>query len=255
MDNTLHNKAIVEQFTNQAVPFSLRHRQEDALNLMLRLSRVGASDTVLDVACGPGIVACAFAAVARHVTGIDITPAMLDRARSLQQENGLRNLAWECGDVATLPFPDDSFSIVVTRYSFHHFLSPAEVLREMARVCRPSGRVMVVDVSPAAEKLSAYDHFEKLRDPSHVHAFSPEDLRAFMAAAGLNQIESASYSLDMELEQQLAASFPNPGDADRVRELFRNDLGRDCLGVGAHLEGNEIRFAYPTTVIVATQPS
>lgn len=254
MAHSSHNEAIIDQFTRQAVPFSQRHHQEDLLGLMLRLSRVSADDTVLDVACGPGIVACAFAAIARHVTGLDITPAMLDRARALQQERGLRNLDWKCEDVTALPFADGSFSIVVTRYSFHHFLAPAEVLAEMVRVCRPDGRILVVDVSPVAAKISAYDRFEKLRDPSHVHALSPEGLLGLIADAGLTSVEAATYRLEMELEQHLAASFPNPGDADRIRQLFRDDLGRDLLGVGAHLRGSEIHFAYPTTAIVATKP-
>ncbi len=253
MDNSAHNQAIIDQFTRQAEPFSRRHSQQELLGLMLRLTRVGPNDAVLDVACGPGIVACAFAAVAQHVTGIDITPAMLNRARALQQESGLRNLVWKCADVDPLPFPDASFSLVITRYSFHHFLSPADVLAEMVRVCRPGGRVLVVDVSPAAGKLSAYDHFEKLRDPSHTHALSPEGLRALFTGSGLQNIGAASYHLQMELEEQLAASFPNPGDADRIRQLFRDDLGHDRLGVGARLEDRKIRFAYPTTAIVATK--
>ncbi|MGH9739509.1 MAG: class I SAM-dependent methyltransferase [Candidatus Acidiferrales bacterium] len=253
MDTSSHNEAIIEQFTRQAEPFSRRHGQQEMLDLMLRLSRVGSSDVVLDVACGPGIVACSFAAIARHVTGIDITPAMLDRARALQQERSLRNLEWKCGDVNPLPFSDGGFSLVVTRYSFHHFLSPADVLSEMVRVCRPGGRILVVDVGPAADKLSAYDHFEKLRDPSHVHALSPEALHRLIVSAGLLGIETAFYSLEMELEEQLTASFPNSGDADRIRQLFRDDLGKDRLGVGARLERGEIRFAYPTAAIVATK--
>ncbi len=50
---------------------------ESAFQLMLEAANVTAQDTVLDVACGPGLVSCAFAAKAEHVTGIDITPAMI----------------------------------------------------------------------------------------------------------------------------------------------------------------------------------
>jgi ubiquinone/menaquinone biosynthesis C-methylase UbiE len=48
------------------------------------------------------------------VTGIDLTPAMIERAKGLQKSKGLRNLSWHAGDVMTLPFPDDSFSLVFT---------------------------------------------------------------------------------------------------------------------------------------------
>lgn len=54
----------------------------------------------------------------------------------------------------------------------------------------------------------------------------------------------------MELEQQLQASFPNPKDVDNIPQLFREDLGQNRLGVGAHLQGEDIHFAYPVAVIV-----
>src|SRR5918994_641873 len=104
---TDHRDAILDQFTRQAVPFATAPgiKDEAALKLVVEYSGAGASDTVLDVACGPGILACAFARVAQHVTGIDITPAMLERARMLQDERGLTNVTWRQGDVLPLPFP------------------------------------------------------------------------------------------------------------------------------------------------------
>ena len=57
---------------------------------------------------------------------------------------GLSNLTWKVGDILPLPFVDEPFSLVLSRYSFHHFLDPKAVLSEMIRVCRPGGRVMVV---------------------------------------------------------------------------------------------------------------
>src|SRR5262245_59371585 len=116
-------------------------------------------------------MACAFAQIARHVTGIDLTPAMIDHARALQEAQKRANVTWHVGDVRPLPFADASFSLVFTRYSFHHFLDPRAVLAEMSRVCTPGGRMVVVDVFTSnAEQASAYNHMETLRDPSHVRA-------------------------------------------------------------------------------------
>ena len=137
-----HQRLILEQFTNQAVPFS--QMQNHSPELLLTASGAGPQDTVLDVACGPGLMACAFAKVARHVTGIDLTPAMIEQAKVMQQADGLTNLTWHVGDVQPLPFADGSFSLVFTRYSFHHFLDPKTVLAELVRVCSPGGRVVVV---------------------------------------------------------------------------------------------------------------
>jgi hypothetical protein len=54
----------------------------------------------------------------------------------------------------------------------------------------------------------------------------------------------------MELEASLRASFPEPGGADRLRALYRADVGVDALGVGAELRGDEIRFTYPIVIVV-----
>lgn len=54
----------------------------------------------------------------------------------------------------------------------------------------------------------------------------------------------------MELEAQIRASFPHPGDDEKMREIFRGDIGKDNLGVGAHRVGKEIHFAYPVLILV-----
>src|SRR5437879_13189122 len=88
-----HQDTIRDQFTKQAIPFSNAPgvRDEEALRLLVDFAGAGPDDTVLDVACGPGLVVCAFARVARHVTGIDLTPAMIERARGLQRTRGRRS--------------------------------------------------------------------------------------------------------------------------------------------------------------------
>src|SRR5262245_60608970 len=138
-----HTRQVVDQFSRQAVYFAKLPGHEEATQLLLRMAGVTATDHVLDVACGAGAVACAAARVARRVTGIDLTPAMIERAAALQAELGLANIAWHVGDVTRLPSPADQFDVVLTRYSLHHFLQPAEVLKEMARVCKPSGHIAV----------------------------------------------------------------------------------------------------------------
>ena len=77
-----HDRTIVEQFSQQAIPFAKKPGHSDSMQMLIEMSGVSGEDQVLDVACGPGLVACAFAPHARQVTGIDITPAMIEQARS-----------------------------------------------------------------------------------------------------------------------------------------------------------------------------
>src|SRR5947208_7622122 len=111
------------------------HSDAGIVRLIREAARVGPGSRVLDVACGPGLVALALAEAAGHVTGLDLTPAMLDKARQLQRRSGLANLSWDLGRADALPYPDGAFDAVVTRFSFHHLTDPAKALAEMARVC------------------------------------------------------------------------------------------------------------------------
>jgi ubiquinone/menaquinone biosynthesis C-methylase UbiE len=256
MDHQIHNQSIIDQFTKQAIPFSQKSQlsSEEILDLMVDACGVTSRDVVLDVACGPGLTACAFAKAAARVTGIDITPAMIERAKARQAKLGLANLTWRVGDILSLPFPDDSFSLVATRYSFHHLLDPKAALAEMKRVCEPGGRVMVMDAAPESGKADAYNRMEKLRDPSHVRAMPAEELLRMAREAGLVAAARAFLKVEFELETTLAASFPNPGDEEKLRKIFQGDLVTDTLGMGAHRRGEEIHFHYPTIIIVGVKP-
>ncbi len=255
-DHQQHQRLIVEQFSRQAVPFAEMpiHSNEDADRLVLETVGIGPEDTVLDIACGPGLITCVIAQVARQVTGIDLTPAMIEQARARQKSKGLTNLAWQVGDVLPLSFAAASFSVVFTRYSFHHFLDPEAVLAEMVRVCEPGGKVTVVDVfTTTPEQAAAYDQVEKLRDPSHTRALHLDELTGLFHDVGLSDIRTGFYKLEVELEKILAASFPNPGDADKIRQIFSEDLRLNRLGVGAHRKDGAIWFAFPIIILVGTK--
>src|SRR5713101_267067 len=114
---TTHEDSILDQFTRQAVPFATAPsiKDEAALRLVVECSGAGPDDTVLDVACGPGLIVVAFARVAKHAA-----------------EQGVTNVTWQQGDVLPLPYPDGAFTIVSSRFAFHHFLDPLAVLKQMA---------------------------------------------------------------------------------------------------------------------------
>ena len=250
---TTHREAILDQFTRQAVPFATAPgiQDETALRLVVEFSGAGPDDTVLDVACGPGIVVCAFARVVKHATGLDLTPAMLDRARTLQGEKGLGNITWQLGEAMPLPYPDASFSIITSRFAFHHFLDPLAAIKEMARVCRPGGKVVVVDSAPAPDTANAFNAMELVRDPSHTRAMPLEELKDLYRQAGLPEPRTTGYRLEGELEGLIERSFPNPGDDETLRRIFRASVDGDTLGIGARRDGDTIRYGYPVAVLVA----
>lgn len=249
LDN--HHAHIVDQFTRQAIGFADKHRNQEAvLEMTVRFSEVSSEDNVLDVACGPGIVSCAFAQIAKHVTVIDMTPAMLDKARQIQAAQALDNLTWQLGNVESMPFEDRSFTMIVTRYSLHHMVDPSRVLHEMLRVCSPGGTIVVIDSAPESDKADAFNRMEMIRDPSHTRAMPPEELGSLMSRVGLRVIKQHLYQWEVEAERQIATSFPNEGGRERLRAIFEHDVKENALGMNTHRRDGRIFVSYPTLILV-----
>lgn len=250
-----HDQQILDQFTRQASLFQAGHLSaEDVIATTLAVSGVTAADDVLDVACGPGVLSCAFARVARRVVGIDITPTMLAQARKLQAASALDNVTWQACDVYAMPFDADSFPLIVTRYAFHHFEAPERVLREMVRVCKPGGRVVIIDSAPPAEKAPAFDAIEKRRDPSHTRALPPEAIARLVEAAGLAIARRHPYAWEVTADSLLARSFPVDDDRAGVKAAYEADVGRDALAMNARHVDGVLHVTFPTLITVARKP-
>lgn len=105
---------------------------------------------VLEVGCGPGRLSIGLAGDhGLDVTGLDLDPAMVERARlnaDGRPDGASRRLSFVVGDVAALPFPDQSFDLVVSTLSMHHWADPTAGLTEIARVLRSSGRALIWDL-------------------------------------------------------------------------------------------------------------
>ena len=247
-----HQAAIIDQFTQQAVPFSIQqaHSKESFLNLLLEMSGVGPEDHVLDVACGPGLVACAFAARAKHVTGIDLTPAMIERAQQDPAGEAARqpDLADRQRPAPTLPgrllFAGD-YPVYLS--SFHR--PPGGVCRNgpglPPELGGPGGRYR-----PAAGKTAGLRPCGKWPLPL---PYQPPDAGGVWAHGRGTEVKGSENPLRQVGEGTwkpiLRPPSPIPATIKKIRRIFREDVGKDELGLGAHWQGNEIYFAYPILIL------
>ena len=247
MESKTHNENVIEQFSKQAGNYTSIVAHRDALEELTAITKASKDDNVLDIACGSGIVSCEFAKHVNHVTGIDITPEMLNEAKKLQAKYQLTNMDWEIGEVTSLPYADNTFSIVVSRFGFHHFLNPELVLKEMIRVCKPNGTVMVVDVALADDKIDAYNVMEKIRDSSHVKALSVKEFELLFEKSGLKNIQESTYKMQIGLDEQLQASFPS--NRSELKKMILDDVGIDSLGVNASEIDGKVFLHYPIHIL------
>ena len=138
---------------------------------------------VLDVACGAAHAAEQAAPHVRQVVGVDLTPALLEAGAERLQAAGITNVVLEEGNAGALPFVDASFDLVMCRGALHHFADPPAAVAEMARVCRPGGRVVVADmVAPSAEVRDAFDALHRSLDPSHAGVLLDVELAELLRA-------------------------------------------------------------------------
>jgi ubiquinone/menaquinone biosynthesis C-methylase UbiE len=250
------NARVLDQFGKQAESYAalVLGSGSPTTSPLIEAARPGPADRVLDVGCGSGRITVALAALAAHVTGIDLTPAMLEQARAAQVQAGLSNIDWIEADSIALPVADAAFDLVVSQAMFHHAADPAATLAEMRRACAPGGRIAVNDLTPAPEKACAFDAIELLRDPSHQRALTTAQLRALGADLGLTEVLVRSHKTELPIEVVLATSFPPPGMLEHVRELYRRDAtaGSDAFGMEARLKDGAVWVSYPMSVVVWT---
>lgn len=169
------------------------HAAGEDLDRLLAWGAARRADRVLDVATGGGHTALAFAGIMRRVVAYDLTEPMLAAARTHVRTRGAANIEFVAGDAGALPFRDESFDIVTCRTAAHHFADVAAAVRQIHRVLRPGGSLLLQDIlgHDDAEANAFILEVEKRRDPSHVRSYRAAQWKAFLRAAGLTVIEDS----------------------------------------------------------------
>ena len=138
-DATVHPQA-------EAVHHEARTAENSAAYLLPTLRVMREKNTklsLLDVGAGSGSITAALAKYIPdgYVTGVDVNPKILPRARAVAEAAGVDNISFQEGDAKSLPFADDSFDIVICHQVLTHLPAPWEALAEMLRVAKPGGIV------------------------------------------------------------------------------------------------------------------
>lgn len=178
------------------------------------LVEIGPGETVIDVACGTGIVARTAARRVRSdgtVVGVDINPAMLDAARRFAADV-VPTIDWREGDAAALPADDAGFDVALCQQALQFLPDPTVALREMHRVLRPDGRLGLAVLRPV----------------EHNPAYVP-------------LADAMERHLGEEAGEMMRSPFPR-WDRDALRDLVS---GAGFRGVEVHLDVRAVRYPSP----------
>jgi len=218
-----------QAFTGQSKGFSSEgdtYVDAEGLAWMLADLPTSPGALALDVATGTGEFARALAPRVAKVIGFDATEAMLAQGRKFIEAAGIENVSFQKGIVQALPFEDETFDIVSSRYAFHHFADPKPVISEMARVCKTDGHIIIVDiVVPDSSDGAAYNYYEWLCDQSHTRCLEADEFSTYFELFGMQVVSERMRDLEEELIEWMDFSLTERRHRAEILKAVTDELG------------------------------
>jgi ubiquinone/menaquinone biosynthesis C-methylase UbiE len=258
---TTQHQRIRQEFDRQAARFDNPQHSagnRDQLEWIIGNLDLPTDGILLDVATGTGLVARAAAPHVRRVVGVDMTPNMLHQGYAEMERAGLSNILLVQGLAETLPYADNTFDQVVSRFSVHHFENPLIQLREMVRVCRTGAQVAIIDlVLPEDSALAARSNeIEIQRDPSHTRALSQSGLLALLQSAGLTIASTVSRNVEVNSTRWFELAGTPSTQRQVILEKLRSELdGGEATGMRPFWRDQEVMFFHNWMIAVGVKSS
>ena len=242
-----HSASIRDEFAHQADSFARSPTMSlaETLDVVVELVPEDGEARWVEIACGPGLIARAMAPRVGSVLGLDLTPAMIERARADAAAAGVENVSFEVGDATALDLPDDSFDGAITRFSLHHIPGPIRVLEEMRRVLKPGGYVVVSDFVTDDDGASAawQEEIERLRDPSHWALLTPGRIETLAERIGLGPDFAEVVPFEVDFDEWLNRGSGGPANAELIDRLRAEaPAGAESFVVSESGEGRTLHY-------------
>lgn len=208
---------VVTHFTARAYKYddSSKWCTDDAmLKTIVRSLQPAAEATVLDIACGTGLVSRQFRGKVKQLVGIDLTEAMFHKARA--HADALVKASAE-----RLPFKSGSFDIALERQGIQ-FMEAADAVREMARTTRPGGKVCLIQLCAyGPEDQEEYFEILRLRNPARRNFFRREDLARLLREAGCVEVGVMDFISEEDVERWADNGAIEDEGRRQIREIYQ----------------------------------
>lgn len=178
-------------------------RDDKHLEVILNLVKDGEYESILDIGTGTGYLAFPLAEMypTTKVYGIDIAEAIVEKNQETVKEGGITNLTFQAFDGLEYPFEPESIDLIVTRYAFHHFPDVEDSIRQMHRILKKGGKVLISDpMGHSADEKGVIDDFMMVKQDGHIQFYSAEKLEELFAGNG--------FSKDSQIITQMKFPFP-----------------------------------------------
>lgn len=223
MQSTGHDALVVNQYDSRAAAYlgSTVHASGPDLARIADAVGVRPGAMALDVGCGGGHLSFLLAGLVEQVVACDLSQAMLQTVTAEADRRGLRNVVTRQMSADNLDFPAESFDVVATRYSAHHWQHWRAGLHAMRRVLRPGGLAVFADVIAPEDALpdTWLQCLELLRDPSHVRNASLQTWKQGLSDSGFTILEVARFRLRLDFASWIERMRTSPVHVAAIRSL------------------------------------
>ena len=211
-----HHHRVAAAFDGQAARFERAPVQSDpgALRSLVAAADFPDDSLVLDAGCGPGLVAQALLEAGHRVVGVDLSEAMIARARARCADFGDRS-AFELRPLGTMDGAG-RFDGAISRYVLHHVEDPAGFAADQVRLVRPGGILVLSDqtTDPDPRRAGPHQEVERLRDGSHTRNLAPGAIVDLLVAAGLHSIRLAEEPFTLDFDEWFDRGTPTAPKAE-----------------------------------------
>lgn len=253
----MHKDRVKKEFSKQvkALAHAPFFTDQEIIEKIKNAAKLSEKMKVLDAGCGPGIITEALAPNVKELVAYDLTPKMVEAARIRCESAGLNNVEYKTGMIESLPYDDEYFDSVVSRLVMHHLSEPIRGFREMYRVLKKGGKLILADIisdeDPQKEML--HNALEILRDPSHVRMLPLNELIEGLESSSFEIICEDFWVKEREFSEWLAITN-SPERAEPLKTVM-NALAQSGIDAGINLRSNAntVYFDHKWVLITASK--
>jgi ubiquinone/menaquinone biosynthesis C-methylase UbiE len=253
----LHNKTVKEQFNKQAEKFANWSvgKNIEYLQAYFDFCNLSANDKVLDVACGPGEFAIFLAQRVSEAHGIDISEREIEIAVNRIRLSGLNNIHFFCDDVENLPFHNNSYSVVLSKSAFHHFVKPDMVFDEMMRCCETGGKISLQDIVAYEDSYvnDFFETFDKLVDPSHNKTLAEREFKDLYIRKDVTIIRDFRLNVDLNVKDYIDHAWQDKKGAEKINRFLEDNRSNNRISEYLFFKDDQMFFRRPVFLILGVK--
>lgn len=247
-----HDDVVKQSFQRQAQKFADYHMaKEQYTNYLIQRIEPKGMEHALEVAAGTCICGRALAPYIKDITCLDLTEEMLAQGKKLASESQIQNMYFQIGNAEQLPYEAETFDLVITRLSFHHFADPEKPFQEMKRVLKKGGMLIVWDMEAAEEGLRTInDKIERMRDPSHTKTLSRKEFEKMLQRDFVLQCEETT-RVPVNLKNWMELT-DTPADMQKeITDLMQAELASGSkTGFSPYMKDDQIMFEHKWLLLI-----